>query len=123
MRQSRNVNREASLELSLSAVKSLVSDYAMRARHAEEAAQRLQGTTEWTEEQIKSFGQMVATHMDQRSLERSVQQQAIIQATVVALGLALQAEADERQGMLTNMLRDLTSAVQHMKPQPRPSSK
>jgi hypothetical protein len=112
-RQSRNVDREASLELSLAAMKSLVSDYALRARQAEELASRAL-LTAMTDTQVNDFANMVAGHMDARARERSIQQQALLQATVVALGAALNAEGEQQKTMLANMLRDLTSAVQHL---------
>lgn len=125
MRQSSNYNREASLELSLAATKSLVSDYSLRMRQAEEVASRaILG--QMTDEQIEVFARLVGAHMEVRAVERSVHQQAILQATTIALNAALQASQEEQKEMLTAMLRDLTSAVQHLQthqPQIQPSSK
>jgi hypothetical protein len=119
VRQSSNYNREASLELSLAATKSLLSDYSLRMRQAEEVASRAV-LGPMTDQQIEAFGHLVASHMDVRAVERSVQQQAILQATTIALNAALQAGPEEQKEMLTAMLRDLTSAVQHLQPHAAP---
>lgn len=115
-RQSRNVNREASLELSLTATKSLLSDYSLRARQAEQTASMLMRGA-LTDEQLKEFAALVGQQMDVRNTERSVQQQALLQMTVVALNAALQAEGEDRTALLTNIVRDLTSAISHLQPQ------
>lgn len=114
--QSRNVNREASLELSLAATKSLVSNYVMRAKQAEELAGRLL-MDKLNEQQMSVIVSLITEQIKLKAYERSVQQQAVLQATVVSLNAALQSpDADEQRRILRDMLRDLTSCVEHMKP-------
>lgn len=69
----------------------------------------------WDDSQIKAFGAIIARQIDARAQERAVQQQGILQATVLALGTALK-ESDEvkKSKMLANILRELSTSVQHL---------
>ncbi len=116
--QSRNASKEASLELSLAATKSLLSDYALRTRQAEATASRLVAETLDTA-QMHALSALIGQQIDVRNAERSVQQQAILQATVVALNAAMQLEGDEQKTMLAKIVRDLTSAVTHLNKLPK----
>jgi hypothetical protein len=114
--QSRNNSREASLELSLAAMKSLVSNYAMRAKQAEELAGRLL-MDKLNDQQMAAVVSLITEQIKLKAYERSVQQQAVLQATVVSLNAVLQTQdAAEQRRILLDMLRDLTSCVEHMKP-------
>jgi hypothetical protein len=106
----------ATLEFQLIANKALLSDYALRTRQAEQMTGHLiaEAHKAWDEHRIKQFADLIAKQMDQRVTERAVQQQAILQATLIALTSALKADGEERQKMLTTMLRELTTAVQHL---------
>lgn len=116
--QSRNVSREASLELSLASMKSLVSSYVLRAKQAEELAGRLL-MEKLNEQQMSMVVSLITEQIKVKAYERSVQQQAVLQATVISLNAALQTQdADEQRRILLDMLRDLTSCVEHMKPSP-----
>lgn len=110
--RNRNVNREASLELSLAAVKSLVSDYSLRCRQAEAATIALMRDG-FDVEGATKFAGLVGAQMQVRSMERAVQQQAILQATLIALTSALDAEPEEKQVLLVQIHKDLTLAVKH----------
>jgi hypothetical protein len=125
-RQSPNYNREVSLELSLAATKALVSDYALRTRQAEEAFHRLVRGLEKSD--LTEFEATLGRHINIRAHERTVHQQAILQATLIALGAALKAEPEERDQILHQMFKDLTLSVQHITTQaqrthPAPASK
>jgi hypothetical protein len=114
--QSRNASSRASLELSLTAHKSLLSDYVIRAQQAEAAASRAisHAQASWTDEQIRLFASLIGEQMQIRATERAVQQQAVIQATLVSLNAALQAEPEQQKEILTTMARELTRSVQHL---------
>ncbi len=69
----------------------------------------------WTDEQIEAFSAIVAKQIDARAQERSVQQQAVLQATVLAMNAAMkETEEFKKSRMLSNILRELTTSVQHL---------
>lgn len=106
------------LELQVASLKSLLSDYALRVRHAEQTAGHLMAQAhkeKWTDAQIKEFAEIVSKQIMARSQERAVQQQGILQATVIALGAALnEQQEDKKKKMLVNILRELSTSVQHL---------
>jgi hypothetical protein len=102
--------KETSLEHSLAALKSLLSDYVLRTRQAEAVASRLMSQN-LTDAQVHVLATTISQQIDVRTTERSVQQQALIQATVVALNAALQTEGEQQKELLTSILRNLTTAV------------
>lgn len=107
-----------SLELQIAALKSTLSDYVLRVRQAEQTAGELMAQAhreKWDDDQIKAFGAIIAKQIDARAQERAVQQQGVLQATVLALGTALK-EADDakKSKMLVNILRELSTSVQHL---------
>jgi hypothetical protein len=106
----------ASLELQVAANKALVSDYAVRAQQAEQAANRAIATTQrqWTDAQVKAFAALITEHMERRAQERAIHQQAILQATLLALNEALKADAETQKAMLQTIVRETTTAVQHI---------
>ncbi len=120
-RRSPNYDRTASLELSLAATKSLVSDYSLRARQAEEAFARLVHGLD--KQNLFEFEAAIGRHVNVRAHERAVHQQAILQATLVAIGAALEADEESRKQILQQVFKDLTISVQHLSQQPTPASK
>ena len=107
-----------SLELQIASLKSLLSDYVLRTRQAEQTAGELMAQAhkeKWEDAQIQAFGAIIARQMDARAQERAVQQQGVLQATVIALGAAIK-ETDEakKSKMLVNILRELSTSVQHL---------
>ncbi len=74
-----------SLMLSLSAYKSLVSDYALRARQAEDMTAQLMIEKLGPEVIASMVVNKVQEHIEARGLERSVQYHGIIQTTLMAL--------------------------------------
>lgn len=87
--KSRTANSEVeSLRLSLVAHKSLISEYALRAKQAEEAVRLL--TNSWSPENVKAFSDLVASHIKDRSNERAVHQRAMLETLEVSLSLCSQ---------------------------------
>lgn len=106
----------ATLEFQLITNRALLSDYALRTKQAEMTAGRLtaQMLGSWSKEQVQSFVELLNDQMQARATERAVQQQAILQATVVALNAAMSAEPETKEKMLKTILRELTASVQHL---------
>lgn len=111
--QSKNYDKVASLELSLAATKSLLSDYALRTRQAEQTAALLMGE-KLTDEQVKQLGQMIAGQMEQKATERAVQQQALIQSTLIVLNSALQGDEETLRGLVNKVVEQVTMALSYM---------
>ncbi len=114
-RQSRNVDQVASLELSVAAFKSLISDYSVRAKQAEQMVGRLMGD-KLTDEQVQALAVLVGQHMDVKATERAVQQQALLQSTLIVLNAALQGDDESLRSLVNKAVRDLTMALSHMNP-------
>lgn len=106
----------ASLELQVAAGKALIADYATRAQQAEQAANRAisQAQRGWTDDQVRLFASLITEHMDRRAQERAIHQQAILQTIVIALTQALNADAETQKTMLQTIVRETTTAVQHI---------
>ncbi len=107
-----------SLNLQIASLKSMLSDLSLRARQAEQTAGHLMAQVhheKWTDAQIQAFSAIVAKQIDARAQERSVQQQAVLQATVFAMNAALKETEDfKKSRMLVNILRELSTSVQHL---------
>jgi hypothetical protein len=114
-------SREASLQLSIDSLKSLTSSYVIRAKQAEELAGRLL-TERLNPEQMAELKMFIGQQMDVRSTERAVHQQAVIQATCVALTQALTLEGNVQRDMLVDILKNLTTAAAHLPNVPRNST-
>jgi hypothetical protein len=110
---SRNANREASLEMSLNATKSLLSDYALRTKQAEETVALLM-REKLDVETVTKLAQLVTTHMDVRSKERAVHQQAILQTTLIALSSGLAGDEETLRTSVNNIIKSITAALGHM---------
>lgn len=107
-----------SLELQIASLKATLSDYVLRVRQAEQTAGQLMAQAhkeKWEYAQIQEFAAIVAKQIDARSQERAVQQQGVLQATVLALSAALKEQEETKKSkMLVNILRELSSSVQHL---------
>jgi cobalamin biosynthesis protein CbiD len=101
--------KAASLQMTLTALQSNLSENVQRARHAEEMVSMLQ--TQGTMEQV---AQLVMRHMDERSKDRSVHQQALIQTTAFSLNAALQGNEAELRALVNTVVQGLTRASQTM---------
>lgn len=74
----------ASLQMTSSAHQNSMSEMALRAHQAEEMLALM--SHDWDMEKV---AELIHKHFDQRGMERAVQQQAIIQTTLVSLNTAL----------------------------------
>lgn len=110
---SRNASREASLELSLNAHKSLVADYAQRAKQAEAAAAMLM-RQKMDADGIAMFAQLVAQHMEERGKTLAVHQQALLQTTLVALDSTADADEASLREVVNNVRKAITTAIAQM---------
>ena len=72
------------LQVSLAAYKSLVSDYALRARQAEDMVQLLMSELP-KDVLVNSIVSKVQQHIEARGIERSTQYLGVIQTTLLAL--------------------------------------
>lgn len=101
----------ASLELTLNAYKSLIADYATRAQQAENMASFL--LKEKVEPQELGF--IIGQQLQQRSNEKAVQQQALLQATLIALHAGAQSGNDVTlREVVNNVIRDLSMSLSYM---------
>jgi len=102
-----------SLNLSLSALKSLLSDYALRSSHAEAIAGRLL-TDKLSPEQFQQVLVTMREQLEARSKERAVHQQALIQATIISLDSALRQDEASLKSTVNEVVKQLTLAQSHM---------
>ena len=102
-----------SLNLSLSALKSLLSDYALRSSQAETIAGRLM-TEKLSTEQFKEVLVTMGQHLTARSTERAVHQQALIQATLISLEAGLRGDEQTIRETVKDVVKQLTLAQSHM---------
>jgi hypothetical protein len=100
------------LNMQVTSLKSLVSEYASRANQAEQLASKLmQGI-----DQVKAveIGGMISRHMDIRSKERAIHQQAVLQATLMALTSTLNMECAEARTVVNTVIGNLTMVLGSM---------
>jgi hypothetical protein len=99
----------AMLSVTLSSLQSNLSEYALRARQAEEMVGLL--SSSWDHAQI---GALLGKHMDQRSNERAIHQQDIIQTTIVALNAALKCDDEGLREIVNKVAKELTTATMNL---------
>lgn len=99
-----------SLNLSLSVMKSLASEYAINAQHAQATVATLMQEKLPVELQ-QDLMLKVMEQLDQRANDRSIHQNAIIQATVIALGTAVQILTSKE--LVNNKQERAASILQH----------
>jgi hypothetical protein len=102
-----------SLNMSLSTLKSLLSDYALRANQAEAVAGRLM-SDKLSPEQFREVLTMMREQMNVRANERSVQQQALIQATLISLEAGARGDDTLLRSTVNEVTKQLTMAQSHM---------
>src|SRR5271165_1239585 len=102
-----------SLNLSLSALKSLLSDYALRSSQAEAMAGRLM-VDKLSPEQFHQVLVTMKEHLDARSKERAVHQQAVIQATILSLESSARGDEATLRTTVNEVVKHLTLAQSHM---------
>jgi Na+/phosphate symporter len=98
-----------SLSVTYAAMQSTLSENVQRARHAEEMVGLLQ-----TQPMMEQVAQLVSKHIEERSRDRSVHQQALIQTTAVSLGTALQGNEEQLRALVNTVVRGLTAASKTM---------
>jgi hypothetical protein len=102
-----------SLNMSLSTLKSLLSDYALRASQAEAITGRLL-SEKLSPEQFREVLKTMSEQMGVRANERSVHQQALIQATLLSLESALRGDEPTLREAVREVTKQLTTAQSHM---------
>lgn len=95
-----------SLQMQLAAVQATVSDAHVRARQAEEIAAACMANVN-----LEGLGAIIGRHIEQKAAERAVQQQGLIQATLVSLNTALQSDDSKvLRDTVNNVVKGLTMA-------------
>jgi len=108
-----------SLNMSLTVLKSLLSDAAMRANQAEALVGKLMAE-KLSPEQFQALAKTVSEQMEVRSKERAVHQQALIQATIISLESASRGDEANLKSTVNSVTKQLTMAQSHMNPQSKP---
>lgn len=108
-----------SLNMSLSTLKSLLSDYALRASQAEAITGRLL-SEKLSPEQFREVLKTMSEQMSVRANERSVHQQALIQATLLSLESALRGDEPTLRATVQEITKQLITAQSHMNTQSKP---
>lgn len=106
-------NSIESLNMGLTAVKSLLSEYATRAKHAEQAAATLM-QDKLGPELLRELAALINHQLDVRGTERAVQQQAILQATLVAITHATKMPDEQMRAEVNNVVIELTRSLSVM---------
>lgn len=112
---SSSASREASTALALQSMKTLLSGYAQRANHAEQTTAILM-KEKLSPDDMAQLHAVVVAQIDQRSADRAVQQQALLQATLITLNTAASSDDQTCKTLVNTMLRELTMALSHMNP-------
>jgi hypothetical protein len=99
----------AMLSMTLSSLQSNLSEYALRARQAEEMVGVL--SSSWDHAQI---GAILAKHIEQKSQERAIHLQDIVQTTQLALQAALKSDDAGLREIVNNVTKELTTATMNL---------
>lgn len=99
---------DAALQLSLQAYKSLISDYALRARQAEDMVKLLMSDIP-AEVRTTAIVEKIKVHIELRELERATQYLGILQMTRLSLTSMLQRNPEDTQ--LIEIVKALTVAI------------
>jgi len=102
-----------SLHMTVAALKSVNSEYIQRAQHAEQSVGVLM-KEKLPEELLRELMMLVAGQMDQRAKERAVQQQAVLQATLVALVAATKKDDAAMRQEVQHVVQELTRSLSVM---------
>lgn len=105
-----------SLNMSLSTLKSLLSDYALRATQAEAITGKLL-SEKLSTEQFVSLARTMSEQMNVRAKERAVHQQALIQSTIISLEAAARGDEQMLRATVNEVTKHLTMAQSHMNTQ------
>lgn len=104
---SHNQSREAGLEVSLKATKSLLADYALRTKQAEEMTALLVKDRV----DMNEVAKLIATHFHERGADAALHYGALVEVTVTALNAAAQGDDETMRTLVNSVLRDLTMAL------------
>lgn len=108
--QVRELERKcASLELTATSLQSLISEYSMRAVQAEEAAAALLADAD-----VIQLSAMFAAHSHQNLNHKAIQQQSLLQMTLILLNAALQDDDQNLRTLVNKCCKDLTTALSYM---------
>jgi hypothetical protein len=110
-----------SLNMSLSALKSLLSDYALRSTQAETMAGRLM-VDKLSPEQFREVLGLLREQVEVRSKERVVHQQALIQATIISLESAARGDEQTLRTAVNEVTKQLVLSQSHMNGSPNQNS-
>ena len=102
-----------SLNMSLTVLKSLLSDYALRANQAEAITGRLL-SDKLDDQQFKALVASMNDQMGVRSKERAVHQQALIQATIISLEAAVKEDEAKFRSSVVEVVKQLVTAQSNM---------
>lgn len=107
------VNSVETLNMSLAALKSLTSEYVQRAQHAEQTAGILM-QDKLPQDLLRELVLALSEQMNQRGKERAVQQQAVLQATLIALVAATKRDDANMRQEVEHVIKELTRALSVM---------
>lgn len=107
------LNSVESLNMSLAAMKAVSSEYLQRAQHAEQSAGILM-QEKLPQELLRQLMLAVIEQMNQRGKERAVQQQAVLQATLIALTAATKRDDATMRQEVEHVIKELTRALSVM---------
>lgn len=101
-----------SLNLSLTAHKSLLSEYALRTKQAEQLANTLLNDRVPAEVMYNLVGELMKEHSEHRASERAVHQQAVLQAALFALQQVQYTEDLEQvRSIVNNVVSQITLSL------------
>lgn len=101
------------LHMSLAAMQAVSSEYVQRAQHAEQAAGILM-QDKLPQELLRQLTLAMVEQMNQRGKERAVQQQAVLQATLIALTAATKRDDANMRQQVEHVIKELTRALSVM---------
>jgi galactokinase len=101
------------LHMSLAAMQAVSSEYVQRAQHAEQAAGILM-QDKLPQELLRQLTLAMVEQMNQRGKERAVQQQAVLQATLIALTAATKRDDANMRQEVEHVIKELTRALSVM---------
>ena len=100
----------AMLSMKLASLQSNLSEYAQRARQAEEMVGLL--SANWDHDKV---GMILAKHIEERAQERAIHQQNLIQTTITALTSALKSDDyDQMRQIVNTVAKELTTATMNL---------
>lgn len=110
-------SQEANLQLSIVALKSLLSEYALRTKQSEQMCSMLLTEKISPEVLMNTVTLLMTEHSENRSLERAVHQQAVLQSLVIALTQLNNSESlADVLSQVNTIVQSLTLSISSMNP-------